>query len=98
MNYHFTPEAQEDLRSAADFYESQRDGLGTEFVTAVGLAVARVLEAPARWPEVESGVRKYRLHRFPYGIFYRAAAADRIEVVAVFDLRRRPGRWRDKRS
>ncbi len=63
MNYRFSPEARVDLLAAADFYEGQRAGLGAEFSVDVGIAVARVLEAPQRWPEMELGIRRFRLDR-----------------------------------
>ena len=93
MSYRLTIEAREDVAGAAAYYESQRDGLGLEFAIEVGIGIAHVLMAPSRWPEVEPGVRKYRIDRFPYGIFYRVAA-QHIDVIAVFDLRRAPGSWR----
>ena len=96
MNYHLTPEAKLDLYDAADFYESQRQGLGTEFAVEVGLGIARILDAPGRWPEEEPGIRKYRLNRFPYGIFYRITSSRDVTILAVFDLRRRPGAWQDR--
>src|SRR5512146_3113116 len=93
MNYRFSPEARIDLLAAADFYESQRAGLGTEFAVDVGLALAHVLDAPQRWPEIEPGVRRFRLNRFPYGLIYRVLPPQTAEIIAVFDLRRRPGTW-----
>jgi toxin ParE1/3/4 len=93
MTYRFTIEAKTDLFSAVQFYESQREGLGTEFAIEFGLALARVLEAPRRWPEGERGTRRYRLDRFPYAIVYKALPSV-VEIVAVFDLRREPGSWR----
>ncbi|MGA2230799.1 MAG: type II toxin-antitoxin system RelE/ParE family toxin [Tepidisphaeraceae bacterium] len=98
MNYRFSPEARVDLLAAADFYETQQAGLGTEFAVDVGLGLARLLEAPRRWPEIELGIRRYRLDRFPYGLIYRIASARMVEIIAVFDLRRRPGSWRDRDS
>jgi plasmid stabilization system protein ParE len=98
MNYRFSPEARVDLLAAADFYETQRSGLGAEFCVAVGLALARVLDAPRRWPEMEPGIRSYRLDRFPYAIIYRIESAQMIGIVAVFDLRSRPGSWRRDRK
>ena len=94
MNYRFTPEARGDLRNAQDFYDAQREGLGAEFAVQVGIAIARLLDGPRRWPEVRPGLRKYRLHRFPYAIYYRVSTARLIDVVAVFDLRRNPGSGR----
>jgi hypothetical protein len=54
------------------------------FAFEVGMGIARVLEAPARWPEVEPGTRKYRIDRFSFGIFYRVPDAATVEIVALF--------------
>jgi plasmid stabilization system protein ParE len=97
MNYRFSPEARIDLLAAGDYYESQRTGLGAEFSVDMGLALARVLEAPGRWPELEPGVRRFRMRRFPYAIIYRIVSAQMVDIIAVFHLRRRPGSWRKNR-
>lgn len=89
-----TPEAKDDLYAAGAFYESQRAGLGYEFAVEVGRALSTIAEAPHRWPEIEPGVRKFRLARFPYAILYEASSSKRVTVVAVFDLRRQPGSWK----
>ena len=39
MNYRLLPEAQGELDSAAAYYESNRDGLGSEFLAAIGAIV-----------------------------------------------------------
>src|SRR5690349_3935072 len=96
MNYRFTPDARDDLHEAVEFYELQRQGLGGEFAVELGIGIARVLDAPNRWPEVEPGIRKYRIDRFPYGIFYQTPDRATVQIVAVFDLRRRPGTWQRK--
>jgi plasmid stabilization system protein ParE len=98
MNYRFSPEARVDLLAAADFYEMQRPGLGTEFAVDIGLALARVLEAPGRWPELEPGIRRYRLDRFPYALIYRVVTSQTLDIIAVFDLRRKPGTWHGDRN
>jgi len=94
MNYRFTIEARVDLMAAAAFYDSQRAGLGAEFTVDVGLAIARVLDGPKRWGEIEAGFRKYRMNRFPFALIYRIPAPNLVEIVSVFDQRRRPGSWR----
>ena len=40
-------------------------------------------------------MRRRMLNRFPYGLLY-AVEADRIIVVAVMHLHRRPGYWKDR--
>jgi toxin ParE1/3/4 len=94
MKCFFEEEAIEDLREAAGYYEYQRSGLGTEFFVEVGMAIGRILEAPARWAKVAGDIRKYRIERFPYGIFYRTSTDGSILVIAVYDLRRRPDGWK----
>jgi plasmid stabilization system protein ParE len=96
MNYHFITEAQDDLREAAEYYNSRRTGLGFEFAVEVGIAISRVLEAPHRWPELAPAVHKYRLDRFPYAIIYRVPRTDQVEVIAVFNLRRQPDSWKGR--
>jgi plasmid stabilization system protein ParE len=94
MKYRFTAEARDDLRHAQDFYEFHREGLGGEFAVEVGVAIAKLLDGPRRWAEIRPAVRKYRLRRFPYAIYYRLPTGGLIEIVAVFDLRRNPGSGR----
>jgi plasmid stabilization system protein ParE len=94
MKYVFAPKAMDDARDAAAFYEAQRDGLGARFLIELGVGLAQLLESPISWPEYESGLRKYRLRNFPYGILYRMPTSELVLIVAIFDLRRRPGSWR----
>ena len=94
MTYRLSLGARADLVAAASYYDTRRAGLGSEFTVEVGLALAKVLEAPQRWPEIEDGVRRCQLSRFPYGLIYRVASAQLVEVIAIFDLRRRPGSWK----
>jgi hypothetical protein len=51
-------EASLDLRHGARFYERQRRGLGQEFVLAVDVAIAKIVEAPQRWPRF-FGAQRY---------------------------------------
>jgi plasmid stabilization system protein ParE len=94
MRHRWTPEAREDLFDSAEYYESQRRGLGSEFSVQLGLGLAQILEAPQRWPEIEPGYRKYRIDPFPLALVYRIVTSDLIEITAVFNLRRQPGTWR----
>lgn len=97
MMYSFAKVALEDLNEAGVYYGAQSEGLGTQFLIEVGMALGRILEAPERRPEIEGRVRKYRMSRFPYGIFHKIAVGNAVEIVAVFDLRRRPGGWNERR-
>jgi plasmid stabilization system protein ParE len=89
----FLPEARRELEEAFAHYEAERDGLGFEFAVEVWRALARIQEFPNAWPKMTTRVRRCRTARFPYGIVYHAAE-DRILIIAVAHLHRRPRYWR----
>jgi toxin ParE1/3/4 len=95
MKHRLIAHAEEDLQAGVAYYEFRKHGLGIQFALEVGLGLARVLEAPSRWSVIEPGIRKYNLDRFPFAIVYRLPHAQLVEVLAIFDLRSRPGSWRD---
>lgn len=43
---------------------------------------------------IDDAIHKYRLDRFPYAILYRVLSKELFEIIAVFDLRARPGSWK----
>jgi hypothetical protein len=47
---------------------------------------------------MEPGIRRFRLDGFPYALIYRVLPSQTVEILAVFDLRRRPGTWRRDRE
>lgn len=95
MKYFFSVKASEELAAVADFYESQQQGLGLEFILEIEEGLSAVMDAPQRRPTIALGFQKYRIHRFPFALIYRVRD-QAVEVYAVFDLRRRPNSWRRK--
>ena len=89
----FLPEADEEFREAARYYESEAPGLGIAFITEVHSAVASVLANPYAAAAAGSGIRQRVLHRFPYNVLY-AVEKDTIVIVAVAHQKRRPGYWK----
>lgn len=88
-------QAEDDLETIFDYYQAQRHGLGDEMLSEFRAGVSRILEYPGAWQQMDKTYRRYRLHRFPYGIIYRLdSAKDRVKIVAVMHLSRRPGLWR----
>ena len=63
--------AQGDLREARDWYDRQREGLGSEFLLAVADAMLALEESPLRYPIYYRDFRRVLMDRFPYKIFYR---------------------------
>lgn len=80
---------------AASWYESQRSGLGFEFVSEIENALLKACEMPQRFPRMLADVRCIRVRRFPYSIFFRVRS-DRLIVLSVFHARRDPAVWRER--
>jgi len=93
LNPYFRKAARFEYDEAADWYEEQRAGLGQEFVFEVARALARACEAPLQFPLVLRDIRRARVQRFPYSIFFRLRTGQLI-VLAVFHARRDPRIWR----
>jgi plasmid stabilization system protein ParE len=91
----FHPEAQDEFISAAQFYEHETEGLGIEFIATVQHAYERLAESPASGARFGRKLRRLLVPKFPYGLLYRVEP-DRIYIVAVMHLHRRPGYWRSR--
>lgn len=89
MNRWFHPEFENDLISAARYYEAQRMGLGREFIDATEAAIVTIADAPERWPERHAGMRRYQLERFPFLIRYRLTA-DTLQFLSILHGARHP--------
>ncbi|MBM3860536.1 MAG: type II toxin-antitoxin system RelE/ParE family toxin [Verrucomicrobia bacterium] len=91
----FHPAADAELIAAAEFYESQANGLGRDFLDETSHALSRIGDFPQAWPVMEADIRRCLLKRFPYAIFYRLTV-EHIRILAIADLRREPGYWRER--
>ena len=95
MRFYFHEDAETEFDKAVEYYEGCRPGLGLEFAQEVYAAIARVVQFPEAWTPMSRNTRRCLVNRFPFGVIYRVKSGY-IEVVAVADLRRRPGYWRHR--
>jgi plasmid stabilization system protein ParE len=70
--------AEADLQEARAWYESQRPGLGDEFLVAIAEGLTRLERDPERYPIYYEGFRRVLAERFPYKLFYRIHGKDVI--------------------
>jgi hypothetical protein len=68
------PAAQTDLEEARDWYDSQRSGLGDEFLVSIAEALTRLEETPERFRVYYKGFRRILTERFPYKLFTESKA------------------------
>ena len=94
-HYDFHPDATNEADVAAIFYKTKQPGLEKRFLEALEDAILRVKRNPMIYRNIEGNIRKCRLLHFPYGLIYRVVR-DRIEIIAVMHLRKKPGYWRNR--
>ena len=95
MTVVFLRPAQRELDDAVVWYNRQAAGLGRELLDELDRAIRRAVAFPLSYPEIEPGIRRCRLARFPYGVIY-GIDDETLVVVAVAHLHRRPRYWIDR--
>lgn len=85
--------AVDDLREARDYYAAIDPSLGKALVAAFDTAVKRIRIFPHGASPVDGfpGLRRARMRRFPYGVFYRDTG-EPLVVVRVLHNARDPAR------
>ena len=91
----FRPAAVDDVIAARRWYEEQEPGLADSFADSIYEIVDRIKSIPRMYQEVLPSVRRGKLRRFPYLVYYRVLA-DRFEILAVLHGSRDPKLWRDR--
>ncbi len=88
-------EAEHDIEDAALWYQSQRQGLGHQFLGEVSAVLGAISEGAESFPVVHREVRRALTKKFPFGIYYRIEA-DCVVVLAVIHASRHPRQWKDR--
>ena len=69
--------------------------MGDEFTAEVLNTINRILNHPEAWTKLSKRTRRCLTNRFPYGVIYQIRG-NRILIVAVAHLRKKPVYWRDR--
>lgn len=91
----FHPEVRGEIHDAYVWYDSQRTGLGEEFLTEVQVVLGRIRQNPELHAMRYRDVRRALLKRFSYAVYYRVEQG-RISVIAVHHGQRDPKRWQSR--
>lgn len=95
MPIDFFPDADQEMLEAARYYQSLASGLGDDYLDEVERAVHSIATSPQTWPILESDFRRRLVKRFPFGVIYRIEP-DKILIIAVAHLRKKPGYWENR--
>ena len=78
-----------DYLQALEYYEERQPGLGREFDTELLALFERIKQDPERFQKETELVRKARMPRFKYRIYFRVEG-DEIGVLAIWHPSRNP--------
>ncbi|HET8775458.1 MAG TPA: type II toxin-antitoxin system RelE/ParE family toxin [Thermoanaerobaculia bacterium] len=91
----FHPDADEELLEATEWYVERSATVAEGFVRDIDHAVARIAEAPDRYPLTRFGRRRFVLLNYPYDVVYRVLPTE-VEIISIAHHSRRPGYWRNR--
>jgi len=77
------------------WYDEREEDFGRDFLDELDRVIRRIKSFPLASTEIEPGIRRCLLARFPYGLIY-GIDEDLIIVVAVSHLHRQPRYWIDR--
>jgi toxin ParE1/3/4 len=89
------PAARLEVIEAQDRYEKEAPGLGARFRAELDRQAVRILANPFHFPLMLDDVRRARLRRFPYGLFFRPLE-DATYIIACFHSSRDPTIWQSR--
>jgi len=91
----FRSAARIEFDAAADWYDQQRQGLGTRFVAAVRAVRDRIATQADSYPQVYKYVREAPVKRFPYCVYY-SVEGTQVVILSVFHTSRDPAIWQSR--
>lgn len=89
MILRYTERAATDIELAFEWYESQRTGLGFEFLDCVEASIQKILRFPEMFEKQHAVFRRCVVRRFPFSLFY-TIEKEAVILHAVFDTRSNP--------
>lgn len=96
MKWHaFHPEAEEEYADAAVSYAGIEPELGARFYDEIERLIRDIRQNPERFRLVDAPIRRHFSDVFPYAVLY-VDQPDRVLIIAVMHMKRRPGYWRSR--
>jgi plasmid stabilization system protein ParE len=95
MRVVLSPEARVELREATARYRKISKVLARRFGDEIRRTTGLIVEAPKRWAEIEPGIRRVLVRKFPFALLY-TIENKRAVVLVVKHHKRHPHYWRDR--
>jgi len=91
------PEADAEFADAVRYYADLDPQLGARFYREIERLIRAACDQPGRYFRFSPPARRVLSQEFPYAVVY-LEQPDRVWIVAVMHLKRRPGYWRKRLS
>ena len=91
----FHPAADEEYTQAAECYAGINPELTRRFYDQIERLIQDIRRHPQRYLLFVPPIRRHFSDVFPYAVLY-VDQPDRVLVIAVMHMSRRPGYWRDR--
>lgn len=88
----FRKAARFEFDEAADWYDGEQMGLGSEFISEIEGLVQRIVASPLLYQKVFANIRRAVAPRFPYSVYYKLRKQE-IIILAFFEGARDPTIW-----
>ena len=92
-----TDEAEEDVKSAFQWYELKSYGVGHRFLLSLEACFSAVTRTPLGFQKIHREIRRTLLKRFPYGVFY-VVDRHQLVIIAVMHHKRSQAAWKKRRT
>ena len=84
--------AEAEIEEAYLWYLDHSAGAARGFLDELEDLFARITENPAQYPEVRVDLRRARMPRYPFGIYF-TVVGEIVSVIGVIHARRHPRVW-----
>lgn len=91
----FHPEAEEEYAQAARYYADADPELGGRFCDEIERLIADVRREPKRFRYFDPPAQRHFSTVFSHAVIY-VEQPDRIWILAVMHMKRRPGYWKER--
>ena len=90
MRIEYHPAVEKELEEIIKSYNDCSHRLGNEFVNEFERQIFNIASNPFLWVEIEKGVRRALLRRFPYAVYFRVVNKGLLRITVVKHQRRHP--------
>jgi plasmid stabilization system protein ParE len=87
--------AQQEYIRDAKYYAKASFELGARFFDEIERLIQEIRQDPERYPVFDLPIRRHFSTVFPYAVLY-VVQPDRVLIIAVMHMKRRPGYWRKR--